>query len=145
MKSSIKAFAIIALLAVVAVGCNKVEKILPKKDGLWQGVNSTVLSYLNDSLMTTTIDDDSLGTMYFDKDGSGYSQDFNNSQQHPFTWVVADGNDQITITDTSGTSLTWEILESSSKEQKWHAELLDTIITGYVLRTDITTTMDRVK
>lgn len=122
MKSFIKAFAVTLLLAVVVVSCGKVEKILPKKDGLWVGTSQTTVTYVDDSLVSTETDTDSLGFMFFDKEGTGYSEDYANANRQEFTWAVNDDNDVITITVDS-TSIDYDILESSSKEQKWFTSL----------------------
>lgn len=142
MKSSLKSFAVIALVALVAVACNKVEKILPKKDGLWVGTSQTVVSYVNDSLTSTETETDSLGQMFFDKEGTGYSADFQGNNKVDFTWSVNDDNDAITITDTSGTPITFDILESSSKAQKWFTSISFDIF-GDIYKSEITAEMER--
>lgn len=141
---SVKSFAIVALVAIVAVACGKVEKILPKKDGLWQATSQTVASYTNDSLTSTVTQTDSLGQSYFDKEGTGYSTDFQGNNKTTFTWAVNDDNDVITITDTSGFAMAYDILESSNKAQKWFGTISVTVGTD-VYKTEITGEMERVK
>jgi hypothetical protein len=142
MKSSVKAFAIVAVLAIVAVSCNKVEKILPKKDGLWQGTESIVTQFIDGTQDTTWTDTDSLGRMFFDKEGTGYATDFEGNNRVDFTWSVNDDNDVVTITDTSDTAVMYDVLESSKNEQKWFTSF-SFDISGTTYKTDITTTMER--
>lgn len=115
---SVKSIVLVALVALVAVACGKVEKILPKKDGMWVGVSSHVVSYQDDSLTSDITQTDSLGSMYFDKEGTGYSLNFGSATQYPFTWSVNDDNDKLTITstDSGAVASVMDILESSNKE-----------------------------
>ena len=115
---SLKAFAIIALVAIVAVGCGKVEKILPKGTGLWQISSSRNVSYLNNALVYDQTDTDSLGQVYFDKEGTGYSTEFGSTTKETFTWTVNSDNDVLTITtnDSIPYVSNADILESSSKQ-----------------------------
>lgn len=117
MKFSIKAFLAIAVMGIVAVSCGKVEKILPKKDGLWNQDSFRMVGYLNDSLLSDTTVTDSLGVIYFNEDGTGYTQDEGSTSQSAFTWSVNDDNDVLTITDSDSGSvpMPMDILESSSK------------------------------
>jgi hypothetical protein len=139
---SVKSFAIVALVAIVAVACGKVEKILPKKDGLWVGTSQTVASYVNDSLTSTVTETDSLGQAFFEKDGTGYSADFQGNNKVDFTWSVNDDNDKITLTDTSGFAVIYDILESSNKAQKWFGTISITVGSD-VYKTEITSEMER--
>jgi hypothetical protein len=142
MKVSIKAFAILAIMAIVAVGCGKVEKILPKKDGLWVGTSAHVVSYLNDTLFSDTTLTDSLGEIFFDKDGTGYTADNGGANQSPFTWSVNDDNDQLTIVDSSGTATTSDILEVEKNEMT----LFSSVTSGtspFVFRTEVTSVIQR--
>ena len=142
MKSSIKAFAIVAVLAIVAVGCGKVEKILPKKDGLWVGVSAHVVSYLNDTLFSDTTLTDSLGEMYFAKDGTGYSAETGGANKVDFTWSVNDDNDVLTITDTSGTASMSDILEVDKNEMTLFSST--TVGTSpFVFKTEVTSVIQR--
>jgi ABC-type oligopeptide transport system substrate-binding subunit len=115
---SVKLFAIVALMALVAVACGKVEKILPKGTGLWKVSSSREVSYLNNVLESDVTKTDSLGQIYFDKAGTGYSTDFGSTTKDTFTWPVNDDNDVITITsnDTNAIALPADILESSAKQ-----------------------------
>ena len=144
MKSFIKVFAVTLMLAVVVVSCGKVEKILPKKDGMWVGTSSTTLSYVNDSLTSTVTQNDSLGKMFFDKEGTGYSVDFQDSNRWDFTWAVNDDNDVITITgtDSGSVAMAIDILESSNKEQKWFSSFSIEVL-GTTYKTETTSTMER--
>jgi ABC-type oligopeptide transport system substrate-binding subunit len=115
---SVKLFAIVALMALVAVACGKVEKILPKGTGLWKISSSHEVSYLNNVLESDVTRTDSLGQIYFDKAGTGYSTEFASTTKDNFTWTVNDDNDIITITssDTGAVAIPADILESSSKQ-----------------------------
>lgn len=118
MMNSLKAFAIIALVAIVAVGCGKVEKILPKGTGLWQVSSSRTVSFINNVQTSDETQTDSLGQIYFDKSGSGYSTDFGSTSKDNFTWVVNSDNDVLTITTSDSIPFVFaaDILESSSKQ-----------------------------
>jgi len=122
MKSFIKVFAVTLMLAVVAVSCGKVEKILPKKDGKWKTTSTSTAIYMNSVLDTTvvTLSNDSSDVMEFLKDGVGnvISTDTTTS----FTWSVNDNNDEITICQTFLSvqlCVTSTILESSKNEMTW--------------------------
>lgn len=137
-----KTLMMVAVIGIVAVGCGKVEKILPKKDGLWVGVSSKIDSYVNDSLTGTETQTDSLGEMFFAKDGTGYSADYTGDQT-PITWTVNDDNDQITIADSAGANgVTYDILESSSKAMTWFTSMTMDIL-GDIYKYDITVDIER--
>ena len=142
MANSMKFFAAIALLAVVAVSCGKVEKILPKKDGLWQIKSEQITVFVNNVQDTSYTEVDSLGQIMFEKDGGGYSADFSGNNKVTFTWEVNSDNDKITITDTSGVPQTMDILESSNKSQTWQGSTTFDFL-GISLRTDVKSTLER--
>jgi|GEM_PF-2155024 hypothetical protein len=137
-----KSLFLVAVLGIVAVGCGKVENILPKKDGLWVGVSSTTESYVNDSLVSTEVQTDSLGQLFFAKDGTGYSTDTDGSNRTDFTWSVNEENDQITLTDTSGVPLVYDILESSNSAMTWFTTFSFNLL-GMDYRSDITAELER--
>jgi hypothetical protein len=143
---SFKIFAFAAMLAVIAVGCNKVEKILPKKDGKWAGTSQTVAVYWDGTLLTTDTQTDSLGTITFEKDGRGTAYDYNGDVASTFAWEVNADNDKITINDDSTTTdMTYDIQESSKDAQKWFGSTSVTDSLLGTFKTDITMEMERVK
>jgi hypothetical protein len=141
MKST-KLFAVVALVALIAVGCGNVEKILPKKDGLWVGKSQTVTVFANGVQDTSYTETDSLGQMMFEKDGGGYSADYAGNNKVNFTWSVNADNDQVTVTDTSGVPIVFDVLESSGKEQTWKTSVSFDLF-GITIKTDIQSTMER--
>ena len=142
MKTTVRVFAIVALLAAVVVGCGKVEKILPKKDGLWTTTSVHALTYLNDTLISDTTLTDSLGETYFAKDGTGYTADNGGANQSPITWSVNDDNNVLTITDSSGTVINADILEVEKNKMT----LFTSISSGsapFAFRSDATSIVER--
>ena len=108
----------IALVALMAVACGKVEKILPKGTGMWKISSSREVSYMNDSLLSDVTRTDSLGQIFFGDDGTGYSTEFGSTTKDNFTWTVNSDNDVLTIlpSDTGAIAMPADILESSSKQ-----------------------------
>jgi hypothetical protein len=92
---SLKGIALIALTAMVAVGCNKIEKILPKKDGEWKVTEITFREYTNGGLDTTYIESNSGEIYTFEKDGTGELRD--GTDVYDLTWEVNDDNDVVKI------------------------------------------------
>lgn len=117
---SFKTLALSAIIAIVAVGCNKVEKILPKKDGTWRAVSITDAQYVNNTLDTTYVDNNPGETYTFVKDGTGSMTDTDTTIA--FSWTVNDDNDQITLcVDFLGVQFCqpMDVLESSKDAQTW--------------------------
>lgn len=144
MKTSVKAFAIAALMAIVAVGCSKIEKILPKKDGKWKGESVEVKEYVSNTLDSTytEIPNDSDGVWEFLKDGEGNI--ILPDTTMPFTWTVNDDNDEVTICQSFGSAqicFTQTVLESEKNRQVWFFTSKETGDTNW---TEQTTTMVRV-
>jgi hypothetical protein len=122
---TIQSFLIVALIAVVAVGCGKAEKILPKKGGTWKVTKQEQRDYQNDVLQTTT---SAITTtdFTFQDDGTGTYVD--GGETSAFTWTVNDDNDKITICEVFGGisfCFTYDIIESKSNNQIWYGELVD--------------------
>lgn len=115
-------FSILVLsLAMLAVGCNKVEKILPKKDGLWNVTNLTSKTYFNNALISTQSDNNPGMTYEFNKDETGTYKDATDTQN--FTWSVNADNDVLTICQEVNSitiCLDLDIIESSKDAQEWH-------------------------
>lgn len=141
---SVKSFVLVALIAIVAVACGKVEKILVKKDGLWVGTSQTIVSYTNAAVTSTITETDSLGQTFFAKDGTGYSADFQGNNKSNFTWSVNDDNDILTITgvDSGAVAFPATILESSSKAMTLFSTISITVGTD-VYKTEVTSEIAR--
>lgn len=131
----------VGALTLLVVGCTKIEKILPRQEGLWNVVNLNTITYVDDSLVANVDETDSLDRFYFDKQGIGYTEDFL-GERSDFTWEVNAENDWVTITDTSGFATVYEVVESSNKEQVWTTSLYNEN-QGIITRWDITATMNR--
>jgi hypothetical protein len=132
----------VALVALIAVGCGKVEKILPRKDGLWKVTSETVTEFVNGVQDTTYTDTDSLSIVMFADDGTGYSTDFDGKNKLPFEWSVNSDNDQITITDSTTIPLVFDVLESSNKEMTWQGSITFSLF-GITVRSDIKQVLER--
>jgi hypothetical protein len=123
--NTVKSFLLIALIAIVAVGCGKVEKILPKKDGVWKVVKQEQRIYENNVLVETLTDISVTSFTFKDDDSGTYVDD---GTTYPFTWSVNDDNDEISLCETdSGVSicLAYTILESDNKTQEWFLTIAD--------------------
>ncbi|MFN8397192.1 MAG: hypothetical protein U0176_21390 [Bacteroidia bacterium] len=131
----------VGALTLLVLGCSKIDKILPRQDGLWNVVNLNTITYVDDSLVSNTDETDSLGRYYFDKQGIGYLEDAL-GERSDFTWEVNEENDWVTLTDTSGAATVMEVVESSNKEQVWTTSLYQDN-QGVITRRDITATLNR--
>lgn len=108
-------FLTIAVLAITILSsCAKTEKILVKKDGVWNMDKFTSTLEIT-GLPTTTDTESNYGTITFKDDGTGVFN-FSLGFSQDFTWEV---NDDI-ITITAGGDVTnYDILESEKDYQKW--------------------------
>ncbi len=120
--------AILLLLSVVVVACNKVEKILPRHGGLWQTKSAHNVFYFNDVVTLDSVFTEGLGQSYFADDGTGYRLDAAGKRYQDYTWAVNDDNTVITITDTAGVPLDLEIVERTKSTMS----LFSRVITGTV-------------
>ncbi len=116
-----KVLTLTVLLAIVAVGCSKVEKILPKKEGTWKTTSSVSRVYVNSALDTTITTTSGLVDTYkFEKDGIGTYTDADTSVA--FTWAVNDDQDEVTMCfDFAGLQICSKstVLESEKDKQVW--------------------------
>lgn len=139
-----KVLALTALMAIVIVGCSKVEKILPKKDGTWKTTSSVSRVYVNSALDTTITQTTGFDeTVTFEKDGIGSITDPDTTIA--FTWTVNDNQDEVTMCfDFGGISLcqTSTVLESEKDKQVW---MTSDKASGDVDWTETDATMERVK
>lgn len=136
-----KAFAVLALAAFVMSSCNNIEKILPKKDGVWNVTSATQRDYEDGTLVSTTTETSNLGTYTFNSDGTGVIADDSTSEN--ITWSANSDNDQVTIAaDGGGLALVYDVLESEKKKQKWQTSL-EIEILGVVSRTEFEMEMER--
>lgn len=129
------------IVVVAAVGCAKIDKILPRNEGRWDITNLNTITYVDDSLTANVNQTDSLGTYFFDDNGIGYLEDFLGDRTD-FIWEVNEENDWVTLTDTAGSPTVYQVVESSSKEQVWTTSLYNEI-QGVVTKRDLTATMQR--
>lgn len=116
---SFKAIAITALAAIVFVSCAKVEKILPKKDGIWNVTELSMKVLLDGVTFIDTVMTTDLGTVTFTDDGKAVAtQDTNTTD---FTWSADGDNITFTMDDGNGGTDTqvWTVVESKSKTQEW--------------------------
>ena len=139
-----KAFAFTLIAAFALSSCNNVEKILPKKDGLWNVKSIHQITSVDGTVQQDTTMSDQ-GTMMFNSDGTGVNAD-NNGGTTEFTWAYDKEADVVSVTQDSLT-LENNVLESSSKAQTWQSNLTITIdlgILGTITSTvDITTDLER--
>jgi hypothetical protein len=116
---NLKALLVVAVVAVAMVGCTKLEKVLPKGDGVWKTTSEVTVEYVNNVVDTTySTPASELSTYTFNSDGTGSVA--YDGQTDNFTWSANSDGDQITLVP-EGTSLAVaiEVLESSAKAQKW--------------------------
>ncbi|MEM7036664.1 MAG: hypothetical protein AAF570_06760 [Bacteroidota bacterium] len=137
---SFKALVAFALVAFVMVSCAKVEKILPKNDGLWNVTTLNVKTYVDGTLDSDTTYNNN-GTMMFSEDGTGVITDAADSTS-TFAWAANDDNDMVTITQ-DGLAVTYEVVESKKDAQEWMGSYeIDLGLFG-VIRTDFDLKMER--
>ena len=122
---TIQSFLIVALIAVVAVGCGKVEKVLPKKDGTWKTTKQEQRDYENDVLQSTTT---AITTTKFTFQDDGTGSYVDDGTTSAFTWSVNDDNDKITVCEEFGGisfCFTYDVIESKGSSQVWYGEIVD--------------------
>lgn len=116
---NLKVLMVVAVVAVAMAGCAKLDKILPKGDGVWKATSETTVEYINSSIDTTySTPAAELPTYTFNSDGTGNV--VYDGITDAFTWTTNSDGDVITLVPT-GTSfgIAIEVLESSSKAQTW--------------------------
>ncbi len=88
---------ILVLVATVAfTSCKKVEKILPKKDGMWNTTASHLWVEIDDSVwIDMDVADSLLGSSHFIDDGTMHSYDNDGTVIDTATWEA--DNETITI------------------------------------------------
>ena len=113
-------FSLLCLLLLTACKKNQ-NKILPKKEGIWNVVEARVQYYENDTLITDEISTPG-GSFTFEKDGEGSMVDPNISgdTQIPMAWYYDDEKEEILILNsTSSHTHVYSVLEFGRKEQTW--------------------------
>lgn len=118
MKTTIKSLAFFLILFVAFSACSKLDKVLVKKDGVWNIASQKTTSTDGNGTVLLDNTEANTGTLTFNDNGTGVTTD-NNNQTEPFTWSYSDSNEQITITDDDGDTTIWDVLETSKKEQKF--------------------------
>ena len=129
-----KVFALALVTAFALYSCSNVEKILPKKDGLWNVTSQTDEEYEDGTLVTTTTTTDSLPSWMFNSDGTGEVFEFGGASGGTFNWVYDDNNESVTITQ-DGLGLAFTVVESSKDAQTWTSSL-EIDFAGTIFRTD---------
>lgn len=135
------AFALVAAFAIVS--CSNVEKILPKKDGLWQGTSVNTKTYVDDVLDSEETQTDSLGTARYNSDGTGEFFAEDGTSEGTFNWSYNKDNDQVTITQ-DGIGLVYDVLTSEKNSQTWSTSFSIEFL-GVTTRTEVTQSMTRVE
>lgn len=94
MKSLRICTATLCALLIVA-GCSKADKILPKKEGLWNISSITYSNYSNNTLDTSYTDSE-VGTLQFEEGSDGTITN-SNGEESPFTWTYTEGPERIAM------------------------------------------------
>lgn len=110
----------IALVAFAMVSCTKLEKVLPKADGVWKATSQTNVSFENGvETARETTPSNQLPTFTFRDDNTGTAS-LPGEPDEAFTWSANSDNDKLTITQVSfPVAFTFDVLELSSKSQTW--------------------------
>ncbi len=96
MKSTGKLFIFSLLLVLVAMGCDNKESILTGNEGLWKITSLQKITYQNGNFVSDVTRVDSLGDMFFERDGSGYRSDYSGAKE-PIIWTLTPKEDSISI------------------------------------------------
>ena len=96
MKSTSKLFIFSLLLLLLVLGCDNKESILTGNEGLWKITSLQRVTYLNGNFVSDVTQVDSLGDLYFAKDGSGYRSDYAGVKE-PIIWTLYSKDDSISI------------------------------------------------
>jgi len=108
MKTTIKLFIITAIVSLITSCAKNPEKLLVKKDGIWNATAVTTIpgfgTYTDANEITFT-------------DGGGTSKDISTGDVSTFTWVYDKKNEVITITTVDGAD-TYVIVNKVSEVEK---------------------------
>lgn len=114
----------ITCIAFFFVSCGNTEKQLVKNDATWN-IDKAVFTTEIPGFPTLVDESINLGTVTFHEDGTGIIN-YSNGTEENFEWMVED--DEITIEYfVRGFIMTYDILESSSKEQSWKGTIQFTL------------------
>lgn len=120
------------LFAVVTLtACAKVEKILPKKDGLWNNVSVHQVTKVDGSVTQDTTMTDSLGSMMF-TETQAIMMDAKGNNTDTMNWTAT--NEAITFTnpDDPSDSIVVNVVEYSGKEMTTSWSWADSILGSYM-------------
>ena len=144
MKTSFK-LAIVAIAALIAVGCSNIEKILVKQEGVWNVTQFSFVEYTaetapNYSYTDSTEFDLAPSTMTFMDDGTGtFTFNFlGQVEDFPLTWTATEDEFTLNINDVFDNPLVYTVNESSNDAQDYSLTEMGTETRG-----DTTATFDR--
>jgi hypothetical protein len=120
---TLKSTIIVALLAVLVVGCGGVDKILPRQDGTWRTTTITYTNFVG-NVADSTWTDPQTYTYVFDKTGSAKFTD--DLGTYDVTWYVNPEGDLVTICDNTASTqdcIQYVVQESAKNSQRWKATI----------------------
>jgi hypothetical protein len=124
MNSLKVCFAALSALLIVA-GCAKADKILPKKEGLWNISSITYSNYSNNTLDTSYTDSE-VGTLQFEEGSEGIATN-SNGDESPFTWTYTEGPERIAMCYQLSSGI-WCIAYEVTKATNNHLELASSVV-----------------
>jgi len=139
MKKSLRnLLAITFSLSILLSACSKApNKILPKKDGLWNA-NYTIINTVGAASSTQT----GALSMTFKDDGTGTVND--GTVSTAFTWSYSKDNKTLTFTETGATTASiYTVEEMKAKSEKWTRNYTITL-SGITYVTDETINLTKV-
>ena len=115
-----KSLLTVALVAFAMVSCTKLDKVLPKADGVWKVTSEVYVAYENgvetEREVTAAAD---FGTYTFKDDETGTYSAAGQADE-AFTWTTNSDGDKLILTMTAfPIAVTIDVLELKSKSQTW--------------------------
>ena len=135
-------FALILVVGCLA-SCSRPEKIIVKHDGLWKETEMRTTTILNGLTIADFSINSPLGRRYFDKNGTGWYEDFSGTQTIN-SWSMNADQDRLTINDGNGLVTDYDILAINGKSMTLKNSYT-TIVSAVLVTIESTTILEQVK
>lgn len=121
-------------LLLLMLGCEHPGAVLPRQEGRWSISERRTLE-LADGSVITDVTEFGVGTMTFNKDGTGSAT--GDSTLSSFTWDYNNRLKQVVVT-TDSYIISYDVLDSNEQFQRWFYWTERMSWTGVITRTEVT-------
>ena len=143
MNTKIKTLLLGSLALLGLASCTKLEPKLLKADGEWDIVRRAVITTVNDTLQSNTVETDNLGYLAFEDDYEGVQYDYKGDTVTWFTWSIDEDLEKLRFTTPHlGFEVIYDVLELSKGKMELHGLHTD-ITPTTVTEEDITMSLER--